>query len=245
MHTKPVIAVHGGAGNIPERARARRGEIIEHALEVGWQVLERGGRALDAVVAAVKILEDAPEFNAGRGSSLTCAGTVEMDAGVMEGTTLNVGAIAGVQRVANPIVLAARVLEASPHILLMQEGAERFAREQGIPLVDPETLITEERRQRLQKILERRAHQEAGDTVGAVALDREGHLAAATSTGGLMGKMPGRIGDSPLIGCGFYAADWVRVPPRGSGNTLPAPSSRIEPWPAWRREMRMTRPAGP
>ncbi len=204
---RPVIAVHGGAGNIREHVRPRRGEVIEQALAAGWQVLQQGGRALDAVVAAVRVLEDAPEFNAGRGSSLTRVGTIEMDAGIMEGTSLNVGAVAGVQRVANPIVLAARVLEASPHILLIQEGAERFAQEQGIPLVDPETLITEERRQRLQKVLARLAEQEAGDTVGAVALDVNGHMAAATSTGGLMGKIPGRVGDSPLIGCGFYADD--------------------------------------
>ncbi len=206
--TTPVLIVHGGAGRIPESAREERAEGLTQALDAGWAVLANGGSALDAVVAAVRVMEDLSMFNAGRGSALTRAGTVEMDAGVMDGATLGVGAVAGVRRVAHPILLARRVLDASPHIFLAGEGAEVFALEQGIPLVEPEALVTEKQRQALARRLAALAPTVA-DTVGAVALDARGHLAAATSTGGIVGKMPGRVGDSPLVGCGFYADDML------------------------------------
>lgn len=200
---RPVIVVHGGAGKISAERRAQRGDALRRALDAGWRVVTAGGSALDAAVAAVKVLEDDPHFNAGLGSSLTRDGTVEMDAGVMDGRSLEVGAVALISRVANPVVLALEVLRHSPHIFLAGPAAEAFAQERGIPLVDPQTLITEERR----RALAARLQAETADTVGAVALDLEGHLAAATSTGGLLGKWPGRIGDSPLVGCGFYAED--------------------------------------
>lgn len=204
--SRPVLVVHGGAGRIRPEGRPKRAEGLKRALDAGWQILQSGGPALEAVVAAVKVLEDDPVFNAGRGSSLTRDGTVEMDAGVMDGRTLAVGAVAAVSRVANPVVLALEVLRHSPHILLVGAGAEAFAAARGLPLVHPETLITEERRRALAARL---AHAGAGDTVGAVALDAHGHLAAATSTGGILAKWPGRVGDSPLVGCGFYAEDGV------------------------------------
>ena len=203
---KPILVVHGGAGNIPDVKRPLYREGLEQALAAGWPILEQGGSALDAVLAAVRVMEDLPQFNAGRGSALNREGYVEMDAGVMDGRTLDVGAVAAVSRVANPILLAYEVMVHSPHILLAGPGAESFAQARGIPLVHPDMLITEERRRRLQAWL-REHGQEVGDTVGAVALDAEGHLAAATSTGGMMGKLPGRVGDSPLVGCGFYADD--------------------------------------
>ncbi len=206
-HVSPVLVVHGGAGRIPEASRPERAEGLVRALDAGWDVLARGGSALDAVVTAVAALEDHPLFNAGRGSSLTRAGTVEMDAGLMDGEALNVGAVAYVQRVANPIRLAYEVLLHSPHILLVGEGAEAFAQAKGIPLTPPEHLITERVRQALARYLERRQQSPVSDTVGAVALDARGHLAAGTSTGGMLGKPPGRVGDVPLIGCGFYADD--------------------------------------
>ena len=202
--TRPVIIVHGGAGRIDPQRAPKRLPGLRRALEAGWTILTAGGSAVNAVIAAVQVLEDDPQFNAGRGSSLTRAGTVEMDAGVMDGSTLTVGAVAAVSRVANPILLAREVLVHSEHIFLVGTGAERFAQERGLPLVDPQTLITEERRQQLARRL---AAHTTGDTVGAVALDAQGHLAAATSTGGLMAKSPGRVGDSPLVGCGFYAED--------------------------------------
>ncbi len=206
-HVSPVLVVHGGAGRIPKASRPERVEGLARALDAGWDVLARGGSALDAVVAAVAALEDHPLFNAGRGSSLTRAGTVEMDAGLMDGEALNVGAVAHVQRVANPIRLAHEVLLHSPHVLLVGEGAEAFAQARGIPLTSPEHLITERVRQALARYLERRQQPPVSDTVGAVARDARGHLAAGTSTGGMLGKPPGRVGDVPLVGCGFYADD--------------------------------------
>lgn len=207
---KPVLLVHGGAGRIDPAKKPLREPGLRRALDAGWAILREGGSALDAVVAAVQVLEDDPLFNAGRGSTLTRAGTVEMDAGLMDGATLEVGAVAGIRRVANPIVLAREVLKHSPHMFLIGPAAEDFAQARGLPLVDPEILITEERRQALAHYLAK-AMDDPGDalqdTVGAVALDAHGHLAAATSTGGMLGKWPGRVGDSPLVGCGFYAED--------------------------------------
>jgi beta-aspartyl-peptidase (threonine type) len=166
-------------------------------------VLGEGGSALDAVETAVRVLEDHPSFNAGRGSALTSAGTIEMDASLMDGDRLDCGAVAAVSRIANPISLARRVLDDGRHILLVGEGALAFARAAGIAECDPLTLVTE--RQRARWLAGRQASEPAKGTVGAVAIDRRGTAAAATSTGGTYGKLPGRVGDSALIGSGTYA----------------------------------------
>lgn len=197
----PSIIVHGGAGADPAEGRDELRAGLRAAVLEGWRVLKDGGRALDAVEAAVRQLEDHPRFNAGRGSALTSAGTIEMDASIMEGDRLRCGAVAAVSRVANPIALARRVMEHTPHVLLVGEGAHDFARAQGLPDCDPHALVTE---RQLQRHRERAAAVMKG-TVGAVALDRHGTVAAATSTGGVAGKLPGRVGDSALIGCGTYA----------------------------------------
>jgi beta-aspartyl-peptidase (threonine type) len=174
--------------------------------------LAGGGSALDAVEAAVKVLEDDPHFNAGRGSVFTYEGRIEMDASIMDGANRNAGAVTGVTATRNPISLARRVMERSPHVFLSREGADQFAREQGLPQEPPEYFRTEERRRQLEELRARPSaehfdvHLKYG-TVGAVAMDREGHVAAATSTGGLTGKRWGRIGDSPIIGAGTYADD--------------------------------------
>jgi beta-aspartyl-peptidase (threonine type) len=195
----PSIIVHGGAGADPERARTELRAGVRAAALAAWRVLVEDGRALDAVEAAVRVLEDNPRFNAGRGSVLTSEGTIEMDASIMEGDTLRCGAVGAVSRVAHPIVLARHVLEDERHVLLVADGAHRFASEMGLPECDPASLVTENRRARpADGTL-------AGGTVGAVALDRQGTVAAATSTGGLPGKRPGRVGDSAIIGAGTYA----------------------------------------
>ena len=201
----PVLVVHGGAGADPREDRREVQDGMRAAAAAGWQVLAGGGRALDAVEAAVRVLEDHPRFNAGRGAVLTSAGTVELDASIMEGDRLSCGAVGGVSRIANPVSLARRILEDGRHVLLVGEGALAFARAAGLPECEPETLITERQRRRW---VERRAAAGRG-TVGAVALDRYGTVAAATSTGGIGGKLPGRVGDSALIGCGTYADSTV------------------------------------
>jgi beta-aspartyl-peptidase (threonine type) len=185
----PAIIVHGGAGASPaDRADLREG--MRAAVEAGWRALAAGATT-----------HDHPRFNAGRGSVLTEDGHVQMDASIMEGDRLACGAVAAVERVPNPVTLARRVLEDGRHVLLVGEGAETFARTVGIPACDPESLVTERQRRRL---AERLAATPTG-TVGAVALDRHGTAAAATSTGGTMGKRRGRVGDSALIGAGTYA----------------------------------------
>jgi L-asparaginase / beta-aspartyl-peptidase len=188
-----TVVVHGGAKEIdPADAEANR-EGCRRAAAAAASVLRAGGPALHAVQTAIRSMEDDPTFNAGHGAVLTAAGTVEMDAALMDGTTLGIGAVAAVTRVRNPIDAAKVVLPADP-VLLVSEGAEAFVQRQGIPLVDPgefETIAQEEMR----------------DTVGAVALDCHGHLAAGTSTGGLSGQVPGRVGDSVMPGAGFYADD--------------------------------------
>ncbi len=192
----PALIVHGGAGADPGgRDELRAG--MREAAGAGWRALAAGGSALDAVEAAVRSLEDHPRFNAGRGSVLTSEGTVETDASIMEGDRLRNGAVAAVSGVANPITLARRILEDGHHSLFVGPGAAARARALGVPLCDPARLITEHQRRRLAMV-------QAG-TVGAVALDRSGTIAAATSTGGTSGKLPGRVGDSALIGCGTYA----------------------------------------
>ena len=192
----PALIVHGGAGADPGGREELRGGMRD-AVAAGWRALAEGGTALDAVEAAVRSLEDHPRFNAGRGSVLTAAGTVETDASIMEGDQLRNGAVAAVSGVRNPISLARQILETGRHSFFAGPGALARARELGVPLCDPAELVTEHQRRRLAAL-------QAG-TVGAVALDRLGTIAAATSTGGMAGKLPGRVGDSALIGCGTYA----------------------------------------
>jgi len=209
----PALIVHGGAAADPadEPDELRAG--VGAAAGAGWRVLAEDGRALDAVEAAVRALEDHPRFNAGRGSVLTATGTVELDASIMEGDRLACGAVAAVNRVANPVTLARRVLDDGRHVLLVAEGAHAFARAAGLPECDPASLITDRQRGRL-------AVHRLG-TVGAVALDRHGTVAAATSTGGMVGKRPGRVGDSALIGCGTYADSTLGgVSCTGSGEAI-------------------------
>jgi L-asparaginase / beta-aspartyl-peptidase len=196
-----VIAVHGGCGNPAAgvvRDEAAYHEAIADALSAGSEVLEGGGSALDAVQASVESLEDSPLLNAGRGSVLTTEGTVETDASIMSGADLRAGAVAAVTGVRHPVALARMVMEDTPHVLLAGAGAERLAIEHGLELCDPEWFITDRQRERWMA---------SKGTVGAVALDADGHLAAATSTGGVRDQLPGRVGDSPLIGAGCYADD--------------------------------------
>ena len=223
METKKIgLAIHGGAGTIerskmtPEKEREYRAGL-ERALTAGYEILKRGGSSLDATEAAVRVLEDDPHFNAGRGSVFTSAGTNEMDAAMMDGKTLKAGAVASLKHVKNPIGLARLVMEKSPHVMLDCAGAEAFAKENGIELVDEKYFFTQERWDALQKIKEAEKHGGVGGkkffiseddlhgTVGAVALDKDGNLATATSTGGMANKLPGRIGDTPVIGAGTYA----------------------------------------
>lgn len=216
-----ALAVHGGAGTIDRSKMTpeREGEFragIENALRAGREILDRGGSSLDAVEAAVRVLEDDPHFNAGKGSVFTSAGTNEMDAAIMDGKTLNAGAVAGVQHVRNPIVLARTVMEKSKHVMMIGSGAEEFAKANGIELVDAKYFFTQHRWDELQQKKAEQAGGEVGKrfiisnadsrgTVGAVARDSHGNLAAATSTGGTTNKLPGRVGDSPVIGAGTYA----------------------------------------
>ncbi len=212
------IAIHGGAGAVPrstltaERERHYR-DGLAAALDAGYAVLEKGGSSLDAVAAAVTSLEDNPLFNAGRGAALTREGAAELDAAIMEGRQQRAGAVAAVRHVRNPVELARRVMEKSRHVLLVGAGAEEFALEEGLALVPNTYFRTEERWAQLES--ERRGHSvsdlfpSSQGTVGAVALDAAGDLAAATSTGGMTNKRPGRVGDSPIIGAGTYAKNGV------------------------------------
>ncbi len=199
----PSLILHGGAGAQDPTLREARMQGLRRAFDAAWTVLQQGGSALDAAVRAVVELENEPAFNAGVGSCLTEDGEIEMDASVMEGTTLRVGAVGAVRTVRNPILLAKALMEAERHAFLVGDGAERFARVQGFPIATREDLMTERQLQRW------RTAQTKGEpgTVGAVAFDKAGHLAAATSTGGVFNKQAGRIGDSPIIGAGTYADD--------------------------------------
>jgi beta-aspartyl-peptidase (threonine type) len=211
------LAIHGGAGVIPrgalspEQDKAYRAGL-KAALAAGGAVLDRGGSSLDAVEATLRVLEDDPLFNAGRGAVFDAEGKTQLDAAIMDGATERAGAVAGVSATKNPVTLARAVMERSPHVLLTGAGADQFAREQGVEQVDPAYFRTEKR---WRDYLEWKRGQTAATidpthrfgTVGAVAMDRRGHLAAATSTGGLTGKRWGRIGDSPIIGAGTYAMD--------------------------------------
>jgi beta-aspartyl-peptidase (threonine type) len=201
----PVIIAHGGAGAHPRDGVQERRAGMRAAVDAGWAVLAAGGRALDAVEATVRVLEDDPNFNAGRGSVLTSAGTVETDASIMEGERLQCGAVAAVTCVANPITLARKLLESQRHVLLVGAGAEAFARAAGVPACDPASLVTDAQRRRLAAS----ARAASAGTVGAVALDRYGTVAAGTSTGGTSGKLPGRVGDSAIVGAGTYADNTI------------------------------------
>ncbi|MDI3527275.1 MAG: L-asparaginase / beta-aspartyl-peptidase [Tenuifilum sp.] len=200
------IAIHGGAGNMkPEHfTKEQLDEYkaeLNKALSIGVAILKSGGSSLDAVEQVVRYLEDCPLFNAGKGAVFTHEGRNELDAAIMDGKTLNAGAVAGVRNVKNPISLARKVMEASPHVMLSGSGASEFAREQGLELVDSSYFFTKSRWESLQRVLSK----EKMGTVGCVALDTHGNLAAATSTGGMTNKRWGRIGDSPIIGAGTYA----------------------------------------
>jgi L-asparaginase / beta-aspartyl-peptidase len=197
----PVIAIHGGAGVLrADKPGTRHRAVLKESLEAGYELLLAGKSSLDAVAAAVVVLEDSPLFNAGRGSCFNADGEIEMDASIMDGATLRAGAVAAVRRIRNPILAARAVMDETRHVLLGGDGAERFAREHGLALEDPSYFSTPKRLAALRQ--KRKNHH---GTVGAVALDAEGSLAAATSTGGYTGKLPGRIGDSPIIGAGTFA----------------------------------------
>lgn len=224
----PILLVHGGAWAIPPDAAAAHEAGVQNALDAGYAILARGGSALDAVEAAVTVLEDDPTFDAGRGSFLTSDGRVQLDALLMDGGRMKAGGVACVERLRNPIQAARLVLEQSPHVYIVGAGAEQFAQAHGMSLIDNAELVLDRERERLAEAQARQAagfaddtfsgHKddkgpetacaagtESHDTVGAVALDVHGNLAAATSTGGTLNKTPGRVGDSSLIGCGCYA----------------------------------------
>src|SRR5580693_2071500 len=215
MKTQPVLLIHGGAWAMPDDAVAAHERGIAEALRAGWDALSRGGSAVDAVEAAVAVMEDDDTFDAGRGSFLTQDGRVQMDALLMNGENLRTGGVACVERLRNPIRAARLVLDKSPHVYFVGTGAERFARQHGMALCDNMELVIPREQERLYKA---QADERAGlrdetfsgsldshDTVGAVARDRHGNIAAGTSTGGTLNKAPGRVGDSSLIGCGCYA----------------------------------------
>jgi len=218
LPTNPVMVVHGGAWAIPDDMVEAHLHGVRNALGAGWRVLERGGAALDAVEEAVVIMEDDETFDAGRGSFLNRDGKVQLDALIMDGATLRAGGVGCVERVRNPVRAARKILSESPHVYFVAEGAEKFAAQHGIPLCNNDDLIIPREVERLREY-QREAAQHGNDlfapssddvtishdTVGAVALDLEGNIAAATSTGGTLNKAPGRLGDSSLIGCGCYA----------------------------------------
>ncbi|WP_240311055.1 isoaspartyl peptidase/L-asparaginase family protein [Thermomonas haemolytica] len=229
----PTLVIHGGAGVEPgdltpdEEAAAK--QALEAALRAGYVRLQGGGSALDAVTAAITVLEDAPQFNAGRGAVFTHDGRNELDTAIMDGASGKAGAAAGLHRVKNPILLARAIMDKSNHVMMVGDGAEQFAKEQGIALVDPAYFRTEKRWQQLQKALEQERQAQAAQvplvlpgkayfgTVGALALDARGHLAAGTSTGGMTNKRYGRVGDSPIIGAGTWAEAGCAVSGTGWG----------------------------
>lgn len=225
--SKVVLVIHGGAGVRSEKTmtpemRAKYEAALRAALQAGYDSLKKGGTSLDAVETSIKVLEDSPLFNAGKGAVFTHEGRIELDASIMEGKGKNAGAVASVSRIKNPISAARAVMEKSPHVMMVGEGAERFAIGTGVPEGNPADLWTEERWKQLQEELELEKKdvgtKQAGGfvrsgscfgTVGAVALDKQGNLAAGTSTGGMVNKKHGRVGDSPIIGAGTYAENGV------------------------------------
>lgn len=205
---KYVLVIHGGAGgmdeNMPESLKQEYLSSLNKALEIGQQVLSNDGTAIDAVEKVINYLEDNPLFNAGKGSVLTSEGKAEMDAAIMNGKDLSCGSVTGIKRIKNPISLARAVMEKSKHVFLAGEGAEKFAKEVGFKFVNPKCFLTENRYDKWLKEKNEIKKKKKG-TVGAVALDKNGNLAAATSTGGMSMKKPGRVGDVPVIGAGTYA----------------------------------------
>ena len=210
-----VLVIHGGAGGPPngtmppEETKAYL-QKLDEALQCGSTILQNGGSSLDAVEAVVRFMEDCPLFNAGKGAVLDEDGKVELDASIMDGRSMKAGSVAGVTTIKNPVSAARKVMENSPHVMLIDGGAEAFAKKQGLEIVDPSYFITEKMKKRWEKSKDQKPDKDKDTTkrhgtVGAVALDQSGNLAAATSTGGMMNKMHGRIGDSPIIGAGTYA----------------------------------------
>jgi len=224
-----VLVIHGGAGNVTRQRITPELEgyyqaAMSRALKAGEEILKNGGSSLDAVIAAVVVLEDSPLFNAGRGAVFTIDGRNELDASIMDGSTARAGAVAGVTNIKNPIKAARLVMTNSPHVLLSGRGAEQFAFEHGLEIVDPSYFFDQRRWDQYREFLRTtsplRSHLNSEfpmGTVGAVALDMQGNLAAATSTGGMTGKMKGRIGDSPIIGAGTFANTQVAVSSTGHG----------------------------
>ncbi|RYJ18350.1 isoaspartyl peptidase/L-asparaginase family protein [Rahnella variigena] len=242
---RPVIAIHGGAGAITRAAMSTEKEQLylaelERIVSAGQAILAAGGSALDAVTEAVRLLEECPLFNAGKGAVFTHQGTHELDACIMDGRTLDAGAICGVSHIRNPVLTARKVLENSPHVLFTGAGAEDFARANGQEMVEPAYFFTQERYDQLQRAIaadtgvmldhDGASLNASGDpidperkfgTVGAVAIDELGNLAAATSTGGMTNKQAGRVGDSPIIGAGCYASnDTVAISSTGTGEVF-------------------------
>lgn len=225
QETKPVLLIHGGAGNItpnnlPDSIAIQYKTTLKKALQIGYSVLKDSGTSLDAVEASIVFLENSPLFNAGKGSVLTHNETFELDASIMDGKTLQAGCVAGIGNVKNPIRVARQVMNRSEHVLLSGSGAEEFANKQNLEIVDPSYFLQERRKKQLQRAKEKDStsldHDESGfiglddhkyGTVGVVALDVYGDLAAGTSTGGMTNKKYGRVGDSPLIGAGTYASN--------------------------------------
>lgn len=213
MNSEPVLLIHGGAWAIPDDMIDAHLQGVRNSVAAGWRVLEGGGPALDAVEEAVVIMEDDEAFDAGRGSFLNREGKVQLDALIMDGATLRAGGVGCVEHIANPVRAARKVLSESSHVYFVAEGAEKFAQEHGIPLCSNADLIIPRELERLRHVQSAEPSEKENlfaptishDTVGAVALDSSGNIAAATSTGGTLNKAPGRLGDSSLIGCGCYA----------------------------------------
>ena len=207
----PAIIIHGGAGPIKDNSLPARLNGCKAAALAGWKILQQGGSSLDAAEAAVVVLEDNPLFNAGTGSTLNSLGKVETDAAIMDGASLRAGSVAAVSGIKNPIKLARRVMADGRHVMLACEGALMFAREIGFPEISPESMIVDSQAKKFES---------KHGTVGCVAFDAAGKLAVATSTGGIFKKLPGRVGDSPLIGCGTYADDAGAVSCTGHGEAI-------------------------
>lgn len=229
---RPALVIHGGAGkileaNLSEAEQKAYHEKLKEALEAGYKVLDDGGTAEAAVVQAIIIMEDSPLFNAGKGAVFTSEGTNEMDASIMSGNNGSAGAVAGVKTIKNPILAAQKVKNNSMHVMMAGRGAEAFAKETGLEIVDPSYFFTEKRKSQLEKIQNAEKSKDEGSlknwedhkygTVGAVALDKNGNICAATSTGGMTNKKYGRIGDSPVIGAGTFANKTCGVSATGHG----------------------------
>ncbi|MDH5404902.1 MAG: isoaspartyl peptidase/L-asparaginase [Candidatus Heimdallarchaeota archaeon] len=222
-----IIVVHGGAGRVSDQNRRSLAlEGVKEAVQIGWDILNKGGSAVDAVEAAVVSMENNPNFNAGLGSVVTRDKTIEMDALIMDGSTREIGGVIGISRVKNPITLSRHILDKETHVLFFGEHAEKLWEKYGFQLINPDELFTDRILQRYENFMKDQ-EMEVDDpegrkygTVGAVALDANGNLAAATSTGGVLGKMTGRVGDTPIIGAGTYADEDVAVSATGIGEYI-------------------------